>query len=122
MSGKAFVPRLPVASHGPHRGEERCLVGVHGSGTVFFAAIATATEQEIGPHHPILSAMLPDGERVQIVLPTAVELGTISISIRRPSAWIKTLNEYETEGAFSRYVWAKAATLERRASELDPIE
>ncbi|MFO0733579.1 MAG: ATPase, T2SS/T4P/T4SS family [Nitrospiraceae bacterium] len=90
--------------------------------TALATAIATATEQEIGPHHPILSAMLPDGERVQIVLPTAVELGTISISIRRPSAWIKTLNEYETEGAFSRYVWAKAATLERRASELDPIE
>jgi len=37
--------------------------------TALATAIATATEQEIGPHHPILSAMLPDGERVQIVLP-----------------------------------------------------
>jgi type IV secretion system protein VirB11 len=66
--------------------------------------------------------MLPDGERVQIVLPPAVELGTISVSIRRPSAWIKTLAEYDAEGAFSRYVWAKAAMLDRRAAELDPIE
>jgi len=90
--------------------------------TALATAIATATEQEIGPHHPILSAMLPDGERVQIVLPPAVELGTISISIRRPSAWIKTLDEYDAEGAFSRYVWAKAATLDRRAAELDSIE
>ncbi|MBX3301061.1 MAG: P-type DNA transfer ATPase VirB11 [Nitrospira sp.] len=90
--------------------------------TALATAIATATEQEIGPHHPILSAMLPDGERVQIVLPPAVELGTVSISIRRPSAWIKTLAEYDAEGAFSRYVWARAATLDRRAVELDSIE
>ena len=51
-------------------------------------AIATYTEQEIGPQKPMLSAMLPDGERVQIVLPPAVEVGTLSFSIRRPSAWI----------------------------------
>lgn len=90
--------------------------------TALATAIATATEQEIGPHHPILSAMLPDGERVQIVLPPAVELGTVSISIRRPSAWIKTLDEYDAEGAFNRYVWAKAVTLDDRAAELDPVE
>lgn len=85
-------------------------------------AIATSTEQAIGPHHPILSAMLPDGERVQIVLPPAVELGTISISIRRPNAWIKSLAEYDAEGAFSRYVWARSATMDDRAAELDPVE
>lgn len=85
-------------------------------------AIATYSEQAIGPHQPILSAMLPDGERVQIVLPPAVELGTISVSIRRPSAWIKTLAEYDAEGAFSHYVWARSATLDRRAAELDPCE
>ena len=68
--------------------------------TALATAIATATEQEIGPHHPILSAMLPDGERVQIVLPPAVEVGTVSISIRRPSAWIKTLEEYEAGRGF----------------------
>ena len=44
-------------------------------------AIATYTEQEIGPQTPMLSAMLPDGERVQIVLPPAVEVGTLSFSI-----------------------------------------
>ncbi|UVT17064.1 MAG: P-type DNA transfer ATPase VirB11 [Nitrospira sp.] len=90
--------------------------------TALATAIATATEQEIGPHHPILSAMLPDGERVQIVVPPAVEVGTLSISIRRPSAWIKTLHEYETEGAFNRYVWGKAATLDCRVAELDRDE
>ena len=79
-------------------------------------AIATYTEQEIGPQKPMLSAMLPDGERVQIVLPPAVDVGTVSFSIRRPSAWIKSLEEYEQEGAFTRYVWARSSDLDARIS------
>jgi type IV secretion system protein VirB11 len=90
--------------------------------TSLATAIATSTEQTIGPHHPILSAMLPDGERVQIVLPPAVELGTISVSIRRPNASIKSLAEYDAERAFSRYVWARSPAMDDRAAELDPVE
>ena len=45
-------------------------------------AIATFTEQEINPQKPILSAMLPSGERIQIVVPPAVEQDTVSLSIR----------------------------------------
>ena len=85
-------------------------------------AMATYTEQEIGPQKPMLSAMLPDGERVQIVLPPAVELGTVSFSIRRPSAWIKSLDEYEQEGAFNRYVWARSSQLDARMADLDVVE
>ena len=85
-------------------------------------AIATYSEQEIGPHKPILSAMLPDGERVQIVLPPAVELGTVSFSIRRPSARIKSLDEYENEQAFHRYVWARSSELDGRIGDLDVVE
>ena len=85
-------------------------------------AIATYSEQEIGPHKPILSAMLPDGERVQIVLPPAVELGTVSFSIRRPSARIKSLDEYEQEQAFHRYVWARSSELDGRIGDLDVVE
>lgn len=85
-------------------------------------AIATFTEQEIGPQKPILSAMLPDGERVQIVVPPAVETDTVSLSIRRPSSSIKSLSEYEESGAFSRYVWAKSARLAERLAELDPVD
>ncbi len=90
--------------------------------TSLATAIATSTEQAIGPHKPILSAMLPDGERVQIVLPPAVELGTISVSIRRPNAWIKSLDEYDAGGAFRRYVWARSEAMDERAAELDLIE
>jgi type IV secretion system protein VirB11 len=85
-------------------------------------AIATYTEQEIGPQKPILSAMLPDGERVQIVVPPATENDVVSISIRRPSSSIKTLREYEDSGAFSRYVWARPKDLEERGAELDPVD
>ena len=62
----------------------------------------------IDAQKPILSAMLPDGERVQIVVPPAGETDTVSMSIRRPSASIRTLPEYEDSGAFDRYVWARS--------------
>lgn len=85
-------------------------------------AIATYTEQEINPAHPILSAMLPGGERMQIVIPPAVEQGTVSFSIRIPSASIKSLDDYEAEGAFNRFVWAKSPYYEARKHELHEVE
>lgn len=85
-------------------------------------AIATYTDQEIGPQKPILSAMLPGGERVQIVMPPAVEQDTVSLSIRRPSPSIKTLEEYEEAGAFHRYVWACSPHLTERRKDLDRVE
>lgn len=85
-------------------------------------AIATYTEQSIGPEKPILSAMLPGGERIQIAVPPVVEQGTISFSIRRPSQLIKSLDEYERESYFGRYVWARSAQLAERRTDLQAIE
>lgn len=85
-------------------------------------AIATFTDQDIGPQKPILSAMLPGGERVQIVVPPAVEHDTVSYSIRKPSPSIKSLEEYERDGAFSRYVWARSARLAERRGDLERNE
>jgi type IV secretion system protein VirB11 len=114
--GEVFLENGPewrkVAA--PHLTLSRCLSLAN--------AIATYTEQEIGPSKPILSAMLPDGERVQIVVPPAVEVDTVSLSIRRPSASIKTLAEYEASGAFARYMWARPPELEARKNDLDPVE
>ena len=98
----------------PHLTIERCMQLAN--------AIATYTEQEIGPQKPILSAMLPDGERVQILLPPAVDADSISISIRRPSSTIRTLDQYASGDAFSRYVWARPAKLDERRADLDPVE
>ena len=70
-------------------------------------AIATFTHQDISPHHPILSAMLPAGlgctghaARIQLVIPPAVPRGTVSVTIRRPSATLKTLDEWGKDGVF----------------------
>jgi len=85
-------------------------------------AIATYTDQEISSKRPILSAMLPAGERIQIVVPPAVENDTVSFSIRRPSQSIRSMEQYESEGAFNRYVWAQSPQLEVRSKDLDSEE
>jgi type IV secretion system protein VirB11 len=84
-------------------------------------AIATFTEQDIGPQRPILSAMLPRGERIQVVIPPAVEQGTVSLTVRIPSSTIKPLSQYSAEGAFSRFRLARTHELsatDRKLSEL----
>jgi type IV secretion system protein VirB11 len=85
-------------------------------------AIATFTEQEIGPQRPILSAMLPGMERVQIIVPPAVEAGSIAYAIRIPSADVKSLDQYEAEGAFARYVWGMPKGLEARIADVTPLD
>jgi type IV secretion system protein VirB11 len=62
--------------------------------------IATANKKAVSDTAPILSAALPSGERVQIVVPPAAT--KISITIRKPSEIDKTLEELEAEGAFDR--------------------
>lgn len=49
---------------------------------------------------PILSVMLPDGERGQIIQPPAVLDGQIAINIRKHAQAIKTLEELDAQGAF----------------------
>lgn len=63
--------------------------------------IAQSTEQKVSEERPLLSATLPNGYRVQVVIPPACEPGTIGFSIRKPSAMKFTLDDYEKMGAFS---------------------
>ena len=42
---------------------------------------------------PLLSAWLPSGERVQIVLPPATTMGCIAITIRRPADTVWSIEE-----------------------------
>lgn len=62
--------------------------------------IAGFNNKAISNDKPILSATLPDGERVQVLIPPACEPHTVSITIRKPSVIDKTLEELEAEGAF----------------------
>jgi type IV secretion system protein VirB11 len=89
---------------------ERCMTLVN--------AIATWSEQEIGPQRPILSAVLPMGERVQIVLPPVVDPDTVTLSIRRPASAIRSLADYEASGAFGRYVWHEPRGLSQQSAEM----
>ena len=63
--------------------------------------IATYNEKDISIERPILSAALPDGERVQVIIPPACLANSVSMTIRKPSMTDKTLLELENSGAFS---------------------
>ena len=76
--------------------------------------VANSTRQRIDDESPLLSAALPGGERIQIVLPPATTPGTVAITIRRPADEVWTLDELAERGVFRTT---------RRASEaLDDTE
>jgi type IV secretion system protein VirB11 len=62
--------------------------------------VANFTRQRISANEPLLSATLPGGERIQIVLPPATLDRTVSITIRRPSNALWTLEELGKLGIF----------------------
>lgn len=62
-------------------------------------AVATASKQEISARKPLLSASLPDGSRMQFLVPPAVSMGH-SITIRKPSRLTRSLEQYKAEGFF----------------------
>lgn len=66
----------------------------------FAKLVANYTKQRISPQEPLLSATLPTGARVQIVVPPATEEGRVSITIRRPSDKLWTLEELGEKGIF----------------------
>lgn len=63
--------------------------------------VAQSTEQRVSEESPLLSATLPNGYRIQIVIPPACEPGSIGMAIRKPSALQMNLDDYEQMGAFS---------------------
>jgi type IV secretion system protein VirB11 len=60
----------------------------------------------------VLSATLPDGERIQIVRPPACEQETVSVTICKPSLW--TLDDLAQQGLFDR--------IQRRTGDLTADE
>lgn len=67
----------------------------------FARLVATASDQRVGPANPLLSAALPSGERVQVVLPPATWPDRVVITIRRPSTCTWSLAELTSTGLFS---------------------
>lgn len=79
--------------------------------------VARFADNEISDTQPILSATLPGGERIQVVIPPACEHGTISVTIRKPSFTVRRLEDYEQDGFFDR-IRPKAAGLSDDENEL----
>ena len=64
--------------------------------------IAEFTQQDLSPEKPLLSATLPEGFRVQVVLPPAAQ--DLCLSIRKPAVVQYDLAAYEALGAFQSTV------------------
>jgi len=62
--------------------------------------VANATQQRIDATAPLLSASLPTGERVQIVIPPATTAGCVAIAIRRPADQVWSIEELGRRGIF----------------------
>ena len=64
--------------------------------------VANSTHQRIDETSPLLSASLPSGERIQIVMPPATTSGTAAITIRRPASEVWSIGELGERGIFAR--------------------
>lgn len=76
--------------------------------------IASYNGKSVSADNPVLSAALPNGERVQVIIPPACEPNTVSITIRKPSVLDFTLDELDAQGAFEQ--------VQQVTDELKPFE
>ncbi len=76
--------------------------------------VANSTHQRIDATSPLLSASLPSGERIQIVMPPATTSGCVAISIRRPAAEAWSIDDLAQRGIFD--------STRRATHELDSTE
>ncbi|MDH0910566.1 P-type DNA transfer ATPase VirB11 [Rhizobium pusense] len=83
-------------------------------------AVASYSNQSIDETRPILSATLPDDERIQIVIPPATTRGTVSLTIRKPSSVSLSLGDLDQGGLFANVVRTQESSgqPDQRLSEL----
>jgi type IV secretion system protein VirB11 len=62
--------------------------------------IASLSHQGVSREHPLLSATLPDGERVQVIAPPATR-GHVAIAVRKHVVADLSLEDYEQSEAFA---------------------
>lgn len=74
-------------------------------------SVAIYARQDISERAPLLSATLPAGQRIQLVVPPAVEMDKIVICIRIPGSSVRPLESYVSEGAFSKFIWTPSSEL-----------
>jgi type IV secretion system protein VirB11 len=64
--------------------------------------VANSTRQRIDEESPLLSASLPSGERIQLVMPPATSPQCVAMSIRKPAQAVWTIQELSASGIFKR--------------------
>ncbi|WP_457812531.1 P-type DNA transfer ATPase VirB11 [Sinorhizobium meliloti] len=79
-------------------------------------AVASYSNQGIDETRPLLSATLPDDERIQIVIPPATTRDTVSITIRKPSSVALSMTDLEADGLFENVI----ASTDQKTRE-DPL-
>ncbi|ELA09261.1 Type II/IV secretion system protein [Moraxella macacae 0408225] len=79
-------------------------------------AFAVYNKMDISQQKPICSGIFPDGQRGQVIIPTACEVGTVSITIRQPSIMRFTLEDYEQSGRLDS--WADVSGFQTKNTVL----
>ena len=64
--------------------------------------VANSTHQRIDASSPLLSASLPSGERIQMVMPPATTGGCVAMAIRRPADAVWSIEELAQRGIFRK--------------------
>lgn len=67
------------------------------------------TGQRITDADPMVSLTFPTGQRAQFVIPPACDAGKVSITIRLPARFGKTLQQYAEDGFFSEILEQEAS-------------
>lgn len=99
--GEVFVERSGVWQF--HAVPELTYIKLKSLGT----AVAKYANTEFSDAAPVMSAVLPHGERSQFVMPPACKDDTISITIRKPSFQVRTLEDYISSGFFNHVMPAQ---------------
>lgn len=92
--GQVYVERLGAAHMEFHDIPELTTAEIVNIGE----RVAASTNQFVSPANPILSAALPTGERIQVVLPPAAPDGG-TLSIRKQVVSDFTLEDYRDRGS-----------------------
>lgn len=83
-------------------------------------AAAAATKQDIRSDAPLVSTVLPTGERCQFLIPPATLEGIVSVTMRKPSAVTLSLDDMISGGVFADTTVAgrTIAAVDQRLSKL----
>lgn len=80
---------------------------------------AHSAGQGISEAAPLVSVALPTGERVQVIVPPAVESDTVSFTIRKPSQVRYSMDDYSDAGFFDDVVIERPGLLEHEVQLLE---